>query len=134
MRLPAYHQIFGMLEDSSDAGDGGGPCSAAAFSKKPVMVQDISTDERWPHAHEAAKMFGLKTCRFFPILSAGDEVMATFAVFFNEIKSPSELEKNTLQRTVQFLQLIMESDQRERALKTSNERFEFAAEATSDVI
>ncbi len=125
---------FWDAEDGIDTGDSMSPCSAAAFLKQPVTVQDISTDERWPHAHEAAKMFGLKTCYSFPILGAGDDVMATFAVFFNEKKSPNELEKNTLQRTVQFLQLIMESDQRERALKTSNERFEFAAEATSDVI
>jgi len=125
---------FWDTEDGIDTADGMGPCGVAAFSKQPLMIEDISTDERWPHAHGAAKMFGLKTCCSFPILGAGDQVMATLAVFFNEIKRPTEREENTLQRTVQFLQLIMESDQRERALKTSNERFEFAAEATSDVI
>ena len=125
--------FFG-AEDSFETGDGLSPCSTAAFLKQPVMAGDISTDERWPAVQGPAKTFGLKTCRSFPIMGAGDDVIATFAVFFNEIKSPNELEENTLQRTVQFLQLILESDQRERALKISNERFEFAAEATSDVI
>ena len=106
----------------------------AAFSKQKVIVSDISTDGRWMKVRETAEKYKLKTCWSYPILDAKDELMATFDVYFPEIKSPENFEENTLKRTAQLLQLILESDQRERALKVSNERFEFAAEATSDII
>jgi PAS domain S-box-containing protein len=60
--------------------------------------------------------------------------MATFACYYKEIKTPSGPEENTIQRAGQILQIILESYQRERALKISNERFEYATEATSDII
>jgi len=131
---PSLPQSFLAPDDDIEIGNDRCPCGGTTQSKESVIIPDISSDERWPIARRMAEELGLKTCRCFPILNADDELMATFAVYFNEIKLPNELEENTLQRTVQFLQLILESYQREMALKISNERFAFAAEATSDVI
>jgi PAS domain S-box-containing protein len=134
LAAPSLPKVFVAAGDGIEIGDNTGSCGTAAFLKQKVIVSDISTDERWREGRGFAAEFNLKTCWSYPLFDSEHNVMATFAIYFHQIKSPSELEENTLQRAVHFLQMIFENYQREKALKTSNERFEFAAEATSDVI
>lgn len=134
LAAPSLPKGFLKAGDGIEIGDNTGSCGTAAFLKQKVIVSDISADERWKEAREIAKKYNLKTCWSYPILDGKNNLMATFAIYFGEIKSPTEFEENTLQRTVQLLQLILESYQKESALKISNERFEYAVEATSDII
>ncbi|MFI5138810.1 MAG: PAS domain S-box protein, partial [Sphingobacteriales bacterium] len=111
-----------------------GSCGTAAFLKQRVIVSDISNDKKWAKYKEVAERFQLKACWSQPIIDSGGNVMATLASYFREIKTPSKSEENTIQRVAQILQLILESYQRELTLKISNERFQYVAAATSQVI
>ena len=115
-------------------GNNTGSCGTSAFLKQKVIVTDISNDVRWADYKEIAAKYQLKTCWSYPILDRKDNVLATFACYYKEIKYPAEREENTIKRAGHILQTILESYQREHALKISNERFERAAEATSEVI
>jgi PAS domain S-box-containing protein len=131
---PALPRPFLETKNGIPIADNGDACGTAAFLKQKVIVSDISTGDRWKDARVIEENYDLKTCWSYPILDQNNEVIATFAVYFHEIRSPMEHEENTLLRTVQFLRLILESYVKERALKISNERFAYAAEATSDII
>jgi PAS domain S-box-containing protein len=134
LAAPSLPKGFLQTDTCIPIGNNMGSCGTAAYLKRKVIVSDISTDERWTGARKLARKYNLNTCWSYPILDGHDEVMATFAVYFHESKSPTEREENTFHRTIQLLKLILESDQKEKALKLSNERFEYAAEATSDII
>jgi len=114
--------------------DNVGSCGTAAFLKQKVIVTDISTDVRWANYKEVAGKYQLKTCWSFPILDRKNNVLATLACYYREIKAPAEREEKTIERVGQIIQTIFESYQREHALQISNERFEHAAEAASEII
>lgn len=114
--------------------DNNGSCGTAAFLKQTVVVSDIQHDVRWKNFKEIAAAYDLAACWSHPIMNTSGEVMATFASYYKTAKKPTELEKNTIQRAVYILQVILESYNREQALRLSNERFEYVTEATSDII
>lgn len=134
LAAPSVPKGFLQTDTCNPIGNNMGSSGTAAFLKRKVIVPDISTGERWTGARKLTGKYNLNTCWSYPILDGHDEVMATFSVYFHESKSPTEREENTFQRTIQLLKLILESDQKEKALKLSNERFEYAAEATSEII
>jgi len=111
-----------------------GSCGTAAFLKKDVFVQNIQEDAIWQDFKEIAERYQLKACWSHPIMDSNEQVIATFACYYKEVKLPTEFEKNTINRAVNIIKLILEQFQREKALKISNERFEYATEATSDII
>ncbi len=66
-----------------------GSCGTAAFTKKPVIVSDISTDPLWKDYKDIALSNNLKSCWSIPILSNKKKVLGTFAIYSNTIKTPS---------------------------------------------
>ncbi|HCQ12931.1 PAS domain S-box protein, partial [Flavobacterium sp.] len=115
-------------------GDNVGSCGTAAFTRKKVIVTDIPNDFRWANYKEVVAEYGLKACWSTPILNAEGEVLATFAAYYKEVKSPSTVEENTIERASYILQVILESYLKENALKESNLRYEYVTKATSDAI
>ena len=115
-------------------GENIGVSGTAAFLKKPVISADLSAGNYSAAYKKIAKKYLLKACWSHPILSSDGDVIATFACYYKETKEPSDLEQKTIQRAVNILQVILESYKREQALKISNERYELATEATSEVI
>lgn len=115
-------------------GNNRGSCGTAAFTKEPVIVSDISTDVRWADFKELANEFGFKACWSIPIIGTGNQVLATFAIYYQEIKKPSSLENYIFNRSAQILRIIIENYHRLDEIKKANERFEFVTKATSDVI
>ncbi len=130
--LPAL--FLKAIEEGVEIGNNMGSCGTAAFLKEKVIVADISNDIRWSAYKEIVEKCDLKTCWSYPVLDGNSDVMATFAIYYKEEKVPTESEENTIQRAGHLLHVILESYNREKALKISNERFEYAAEATSDII
>jgi PAS domain S-box-containing protein len=131
---PSLPNSFLEIFEGIEIGDNVGSCGTAAFLKQKVIVTDILNDPRWKDYKEIALVNQLKACWSQPVLDGKGNVMATFANYFKEVKEPSKLEENTIQRAVHLLQVILEGYQQKLALQLSNERFEFVTEATSDII
>lgn len=115
-------------------GNNVGSCGTAAFTKKNVTVTDIETDSRWTDYKDLAGEFGLKACWSHPIINQKDAVIATFAAYYQTIKTPTALEENTISRASNIIKIILESYDRTQALKDSNERYNLATKATSDAV
>ena len=76
----------------------------------------------------------MRSCWSYPVLDSNNEVIATFALYSPEQRSPTKQEENTIERGVHLLHIILENHRRNRAIEISNERFEYVMEATFDVI
>jgi PAS domain S-box-containing protein len=111
-----------------------GSCGTAAFLKVPVYVREIATDPLWQNYRDLALESGLLACWSQPIMGKNDEVLATFAIYYTEIKSPDNFEIQTIERASRILGVILESQINLKSLKLSNQRFEYATEATSEAI
>lgn len=120
--------------DGCEIGDAIGSCGTAALLGTKVIVSDIPNDVRWATFKDLAVSHGIKACLSVPILNSKGKVLATFAAYYTEVKSPTRLEENTIDRACHILQVILESYDKEKALKEINLRFENVTKATSDAI
>ncbi len=111
-----------------------GSCGTAAFTKQTVIIPDISKDHRWSKHGAIAIAHNLKSCWSIPIFDSNETIVGTFAIYHPTPKSPNASEMQTITRARNILQIIIENKAIEQNLKLSNERFEYATQATSDAI
>ncbi|WP_161597111.1 PAS domain-containing protein [Dyadobacter flavalbus] len=123
-------------------------CGSAAYYKKRIVVSDIATDPLWADYKETALKFGLLACWSSPIIDSDDNVIGTFAVYYDRIKTPDEDEIKGIERAITILNVILENRQSSeiilasktklkslvKALTKSNEKYELISRATNDAI
>lgn len=131
IRLP---QTYLDAIDGVQVGPAIGSCGTAAYFKQTVIVSDISTDHRWKDFKDTAQVHNLKSCWSIPIFDSNETIVGTFAQYHPTPKSPNVSEMQTITRARNILQIIIENKAIEQNLKLSNERFEYATQATSDAI
>lgn len=102
--------------DGVEIGDKVGSCGAAAFLKQRIIVSDIQSDFRWEGYKQYALASNLRACWSHPILNSSDEVIATFAIYYREVREPNYDELMVIERASSILKIILESRQREEDL------------------
>src|SRR5262249_33056655 len=75
--------------DGAVIGPTGWSCGTAAYRAQQVIVADIATDSLWADYRDLALPHGLRACSSTPIFSSSGTVIATFAMYFREPRSPS---------------------------------------------
>jgi signal transduction histidine kinase len=82
---PAYIAAL----DGAAPGPAVGSCGTAAFTRRAVFVSDIETDPLWNDFRAVALAHDLRACWSVPIISAGGDVLGTFALYYREPRTPS---------------------------------------------
>ncbi len=134
---PGLPDSYNRAIDGIAIGPDTGSCGTAAFRRQRVIVEDIATDPLWARYRHLALTHGLRACWSTPILSASDEVLGTFAVYYREPRRPSLREIEVVDVITRTAALAIEKklaeDQRDRQaeqLARSNaelERFAYVA-------
>lgn len=83
---PAYNQAIHGLSIGPTAGS----CGTAAFRGETVVVSDIATDPLWAPYRPLAEEHGLRACWSIPVRGSDGQVLATFAVYYREPRSPGQ--------------------------------------------
>ncbi len=130
VRLPA--SAGAALSDIPIAPDSGA-CGAAAFRKKAVIVEDIETDPLMKDYRDIAHTYQLRSCWSAPVLSQAGDVMATFAIYHPEPRTPDTRDMALLDTAVRLARIALEKDRAEAALLGSEKRFRELAENIEDV-
>lgn len=122
-------------------GPNAGSCGCAAFNKKEIMVSDIATDRLWVEYRDLALSHGLRACWSTPILSSSNELLATFALYYNTPQEPFDEDRQAvelLSRTagiiIEWAQEIGHRRQVERQLHTTDQHLRALITASSEVI
>ncbi|PRY84647.1 PAS domain-containing protein [Mongoliibacter ruber] len=115
-------------------GEKAGTCGTAAFLRKRVFVTNVNSDPLWENFSHLGQKYGFKACWSQPIFNSEGEVVATFANYYEEEKSPSDFELQAMDRVQRLLSLILEKFEFIEQIKLTNERFENVTEATNDAI
>jgi PAS domain S-box-containing protein len=134
LAAPGMPAIYAHAIDGLPIGPEAGSCGTAMHRKEKVIVSDIETDPLWAGARGLALKFGLRACWSFPVVNAGGEVMAAFAVYYTTARSPTPLELDIVERAANLVTTIIESKRAEEELRISNERYMLATKATNDAI
>ncbi len=75
--------------DGIEIGPTVGSCGTAAYSRRPVVVSDISTDPLWDDYRTLALAKDLHACWSFPILATDGRCLGTFAMYYREARTPA---------------------------------------------
>ncbi|MEO8794587.1 MAG: PAS domain S-box protein [Daejeonella sp.] len=111
-----------------------GSCGSAAYHKKQIIVSDIESSEYWASYKEIVLPFGYKSCWSFPIINSKGKVSSTFAIYYKEVKEPTDFLLKSLERASTILQLLIESARSKKDIEVSNERYKYTIAATNDTI
>lgn len=134
LSAPNLPMEFSMAINGVHIGPAAGSCGTAIYRKEKVITVDIDSDPLWAACRKKVEPFGLKSCWSFPILNAGNEVLATIAVYHRYATSPTEKDLNLFERVSGLLRVIIENKNAESKIRLSNERYLLVTKATNDAI
>ncbi|MCC6673015.1 MAG: PAS domain S-box protein [Planctomycetes bacterium] len=130
---PAYRDAVAVVP----VAEGCGSCGTAAWRRARVVVVELATSPLWtPHPGflDAALAGGLKACWSQPILSARDEVLGTYALYYREPREPLPEELSLLETAAHLAGIAIERERAERRLRESEERYRHLFETTAEGI
>jgi signal transduction histidine kinase len=90
-------------------------------------VSDIATDPRWtgyPEYCALALKCGLRACWSTPILSAAAELLGTFAMYYQEPRSPLATDLEVIKQVTHLASVAIEHDRAAEALRRARDELE----------
>jgi PAS domain S-box-containing protein len=127
---PSLPDAYNAAIDGVAIGPNAGSCGTAAHTRAPVVVSDIATDPLWTDYRDLALEHGLRACWSTPIFSAAGEVLGTFAMYYDEPRSPSDDDRQLIAFAARTAALLIE---RKRAEET-RARLAAIVESSDDAI
>jgi PAS domain S-box-containing protein len=131
---PSLPEEFTKLTDGVLIGPKAGSCGTAMFLRKAVYVSDIENDPLWEDHKEIALRFNLRACWSIPIINARNEVLASFAIYYNTPKEPRDFEMRAIERAADILRVVIENKYAEDHIRVTNQRYHFVTKATNEAI
>ena len=131
---PYLPPAFMAALDGLSVGPASGCCGTAAFRRELTVAADIDTSPLWAGLREPALAHGLRACWSMPVTTHTDgSVVATFAVYRNEPRGPSDADLALLTHFTKLATIAVEHVRREDALRESERRMIQLAENVDEV-
>jgi PAS domain S-box-containing protein len=109
-----------------------GSCGTAAFHRSQVIVSNIEKDPLWNDYRQLILPHGLKACWSTPIISSHSaQVLATFAVYYADMREPKAEELQMIERTSNILRVLIENKRNQEYLKDHTDRLQEIASISS---
>src|SRR6185369_13513157 len=95
--------------DGQPIGPKHGSCGTAMYRGEPVCVTDIATDPLWENYRELALANGLRPSWSTPILSGRGKVLGSFAMYYQEPRTPTGDEADLTEVATRIAGLAIEN-------------------------
>jgi PAS domain S-box-containing protein len=105
---PTLPKAYTDAIDGAVIGPRVGSCGTAAFTGKQVIVTDIATDPLWKDFRAAALPHSLRACWSTPIFSSQGKVIATFAMYYREPRSPNVRDQEIIEQITHLARIAIE--------------------------
>ncbi len=106
-----------------------GSCGTAAFTKKRVIICDISEDPRWPDdaqglaARDVALNHGLRAAWSEPLISKCGEVLGTFCIAYSNPRAPNRRDLEFIEAAGHIARIAIERQRSQRNYEKMNASF-----------
>jgi PAS domain S-box-containing protein len=110
-----------------------GPCAMAACLKQQVVIADFSSESRWKDDlwYQLALCEGLKACWSTPVMATSGQVLAVFAVYYQDPRVPNLLEQDFIKQFAYVASIAIERIQSDAALGKIRSELARVARVTS---
>jgi PAS domain S-box-containing protein len=109
--------------DGAQIGPQAGSCGTAAYTRKPVIVEDITKHPAWTDYRDLALSHGLRACWSTPIIAPDGQVLATFAIYYRETRRPTAQESEWIEVGT-YLAYVALASERARLSQIEQHRME----------
>ena len=123
LSAPSLPEEYGRSINGLSIGPEVASCGTAIYRKEKVITVDVDADPLWANYRDFARQYGLRSCWSFPILNAGNDVLATIAIYHRYPATPTESEMSLFERICSLLRIIIENKNSELKIRLSNERY-----------
>ncbi|HEX4853643.1 PAS domain S-box protein [Arenimonas sp.] len=120
---PDLPEAFTLGVHGQPIGPKAGSCGTAAWRRERVVVTDIATDPLWEDYRALALEHGLRACWSTPVLSAKGMVLATFATYYRQPRTPTEAELAVVDSLAAMVAMAVEQVADYRRIQLSEQRF-----------
>ncbi|MBP0905680.1 sigma 54-interacting transcriptional regulator [Mariniflexile gromovii] len=131
---PSMPEPYNLAIKRGVIGKNAGSCGTAAFTKKPVIVSDISTDKLWVDYKVVALENNLRSCWSLPIISKNNTVLGTFAIYSKDTNTPSLDEVRELNFAVSLATIAIEKFRIVEEIKKKDESYKSLIDQATDAI
>lgn len=107
-------------------GPAAGSCGTAAYRREAVIVEDIARDPLWEDYREIALRNGLRACWSTPIFEEQQNLLGTFALYFQSPRLPSARDRELIEMATHTAAIAIVKNRETEALRTSEERLHAA--------
>ncbi len=125
---------YNLLIDGIRVRDGAGSCGTAIARRARVMVSDIEHDPLWIDYRDVALRFGLRACWSQPIFASDRRVLGTFAVYYREVREPTEAELDAIGLVAAVAGIAIERAESLAQIRNSEQRFRSLFEYHPDAV
>lgn len=95
----------------------------AAYTGKPVYVEDIASHPDWKNWRDLALAHGLRACWSTPIKAPDGRLLGVFSNYYGVVRSPSDHDIDALAMVTRSAALAIERHLTDAALRASGERW-----------
>jgi formate hydrogenlyase transcriptional activator len=97
-----------------------GSCGTAAFTKRRVIIQDVSSDPKWPaDLRELALTHGVYAAWSEPLISKDGDVLGTFCVSYGEPRTPDSRDLELIEAAGNVARIAIERQRSQEALRNA---------------
>ena len=129
-------EYINTLSNGFPIGSDHGSCGTAAYCKKPVKCEDISTDPKWtkfPEVLEKAYNNGIRSCYSMPIIDSNNETLGTIAIYGTE-EIDQEFSYRILCWSTKVATLVLDRDKTLEELQYKNDQLENIMNSQIDLL
>lgn len=116
---PSLPKAYTDAIDGASIGPCVGSCGTAAYRGQQVIVEDIATDPLWADYREVALPHSLRACWSTPVFSSQGKVIATFAMYYREPRSPTEGDQEIIEQITNLAGIAIQRKLGEEKLRES---------------
>ena len=128
---PSLPEVYTAAIEGARFGEGVGSCGTAAARRALVVVADTSTSPLWKDFQHLVREHHLAACWSTPVLSAGGELLGTFAMYYREPHEPTSAELATLRVAAPLAAMVIERHRDMQRVRDSEERFRSAFDSAA---
>ena len=116
--------------DGMKIGPKEGSCGTAAWLNQTVIVTDIASDPLWKDYHDLALKHNLRACWSIPIHASTGKVLGTFAMYYDQPRSPDNYHENLIDRAVHLASIAIVKKRTEGDLR----QYEHIVSSSTDML
>ncbi len=120
---PSLPESYTKAIDGVSIGPRVGSCGTAVYRGETVIVTDILHDPLWADYRELASTHGLRACWSTPIFSNVNKPLGSFAMYYNEVRTPSPDDLKLIETASHIAGIAIEHARAVKALRASEERY-----------